>query len=86
MTITEHHHGSAAPTFEVDWPLHWCDDHMDPPSLPTDLWTTRMREKDPARIPHVEVVDGRDMWVCDGAVLGISGDTPTRPARRSAAT
>jgi predicted TIM-barrel fold metal-dependent hydrolase len=77
MTITSHEHDTRAANFEVDWPLHSCDDHMDLPSVPTDLWTTRMRETDPARVPHVEVVDGRDMWVCDGAVLGISGDTPT---------
>ena len=71
MTTTTDH-ATAAPShagFTVDWPLHSCDDHLDLPSIPTDLWTSRMRETDPARIPHVEVVDGRTMWVCDGGVL-----------------
>ena len=75
MTTTAHDTGTA--TFEVDWPLHSCDDHMDLPSVPTDLWTTTDAEPTRRRVPHVEVVDGRDMWVCDGAVLGISGDTPS---------
>jgi len=62
-------------TLTVDWPLHSCDDHMDLPSIPPDLWTTRMRERDPDRVPHVETVDGRSVWVCDGAILGQSGVT-----------
>lgn len=67
----------TAATFDVDWPLHSCDDHMDLPSIPTDLWTARMHESDPARVPHPEMVDGRMMWVCDGNVLGLSGGTPS---------
>ena len=75
MTTTAH--APTTPSFEVDWPLHSCDDHMDLPSIPTDLWTSRMRETDPDRIPHVEVVDGRTVWVADGNILGISGLTPS---------
>jgi predicted TIM-barrel fold metal-dependent hydrolase len=79
MTTTAHAPTGTAPDgdFEVDWPLHSCDDHMDLPAIPTDLWTSRMPESDPARVPHVEVVDGRTMWVCDGGVLGLSGPTPS---------
>jgi len=68
--------GPTVGPLTVDWPLHSCDDHLDLPAVPTDLWTTRMRVTDPARVPHVEVVDGRTMWVCDGSVLGLSGATP----------
>lgn len=73
MTTTTAPQGSG---FEVDWPLYSCDDHMDLPSVPTDLWTSRMRGRDAFRVPHVEEIDGRPMWVADGGVLGLSGLTP----------
>jgi predicted TIM-barrel fold metal-dependent hydrolase len=75
MTTTVPAPGAAA--FEVDWPLYSCDDHLDLPAVPTDLWTSRMRERDNARVPHVEEIDGRTMWVADGSVLGMSGPTPS---------
>lgn len=66
-----------AASFDVDWPIYSCDDHLDLPAVPIDLWTSRMSGRDAARIPHVEEVDGRAMWVADGGVLGMSGLTPS---------
>ena len=42
---------------------------------PRDLWTSRAPAKYADRVPRVEVVDGRDMWVFDGQVLGIAGSS-----------
>ena len=38
-----------------------------------DLWTSRAPAKYKDRVPHVEEIDGRPMWVVDGAELGFAG-------------
>jgi predicted TIM-barrel fold metal-dependent hydrolase len=38
-----------------------------------DLWTSRAPAKYRDRVPHVEQVDGRPMWIVDGAELGFAG-------------
>jgi predicted TIM-barrel fold metal-dependent hydrolase len=38
-----------------------------------DLWTSRAPAKFRDRVPHVEEIDGRPMWVVDGAELGFAG-------------
>jgi predicted TIM-barrel fold metal-dependent hydrolase len=38
-----------------------------------DLWTSRAPAKFKDRVPHVEQIDGRPMWVVDGAELGFAG-------------
>lgn len=38
-----------------------------------DLWTSRAPAKYRDRVPHVEDVDGRPMWIVDGAELGFAG-------------
>jgi hypothetical protein len=40
---------------------------------PRDLWTSRAPRKYADRVPRVEHIDGRDMWVFDGTVLGMAG-------------
>ena len=41
------------------------DTHLTEPS---DLWTSRAPAKYADRVPRVEVIDGRNMWVFDGDV------------------
>src|ERR1700686_1875560 len=38
-----------------------------------DLWTSRAPSKYADRVPRVEVIDGRPMWMVDGAELGFAG-------------
>ena len=38
-----------------------------------DLWTSRAPAKFKDRVPHVEEIDGRPMWIVDGAELGFAG-------------
>jgi predicted TIM-barrel fold metal-dependent hydrolase len=38
-----------------------------------DLWTSRAPAKFKDRVPHVVEIDGRPMWVVDGAELGFAG-------------
>ncbi|MGP0032446.1 MAG: amidohydrolase family protein [Acidimicrobiales bacterium] len=38
-----------------------------------DLWTSRAPAKYRDRVPHVQEIDGRPMWIVDGAELGFAG-------------
>ena len=38
-----------------------------------DLWTSRAPAKYLDRVPRVEMIDGRPMWMVDGAELGFAG-------------
>ncbi len=38
-----------------------------------DLWTSRAPAKFKHRVPHVEQIEGRPMWVVDGVELGFAG-------------
>ena len=40
---------------------------------PRDLWTSRAPAKYADRVPRVEVIDGRNTWVFDGAIVGGAG-------------
>jgi uncharacterized protein len=67
----------------VDYRFISCDDHLDLPVLPADLWTSRMPAHLRDRAPHVEQRDGRAVWVCDGKVWGgwggrLDGRIPAR--------
>jgi uncharacterized protein len=46
------------------------DDHIDLGYLPADLWLERLPKEFRDRGPRVEERDGREIWVCDGAVWG----------------
>ena len=46
------------------------DDHIDLGYLPSDLFLERLPAKYKDRGPRVEERNGREMWVCDGAVWG----------------
>jgi predicted TIM-barrel fold metal-dependent hydrolase len=58
----------AAPT------LYSCDDHLDLRAVPPDLWQRRLSAADAAAGPRVEDRDGERVWVCEGRVLGGSGN------------
>ena len=46
------------------------DDHIDLGYLPADLFLERLPSEFKDRGPHVEERNGKEMWVCDGAVWG----------------
>jgi predicted TIM-barrel fold metal-dependent hydrolase len=54
----------------LDHPLISCDDHLDLNMLPADLWTKGLPEHLRDRAPHIEVRDGRAIWVCEGQSWG----------------
>jgi predicted TIM-barrel fold metal-dependent hydrolase len=54
----------------LDHPLISCDDHLDLNQLPADLWTSRLPARFRDRAPHIEDVNGRAFWVCDGQNWG----------------
>jgi uncharacterized protein len=45
---------------------------------PADVWTSRVAAKYRTRVPRVERVDGRDVWMLGGEQFGLVG--PTAPA------
>jgi predicted TIM-barrel fold metal-dependent hydrolase len=68
----------------MDHPLISCDDHLDLNMLPADLWTKGLPEHLRDRAPHVEIRDGRAMWVCEGQSWGswsghVGPDTGPKP-------
>jgi predicted TIM-barrel fold metal-dependent hydrolase len=54
----------------MDHPLISCDDHLDLNMLPSDLWTKGLPDHLRDRAPHVEIRDGRAIWVCEGQTWG----------------
>src|SRR3954452_8378318 len=40
---------------------------------PPDVWTARMPSALHDRVPHIERVDGRDVWMADGGFIGAPG-------------
>ena len=42
---------------------------------PRDLWTSRAPSRYADRVPRVEVIDGRNTWVFDGALVGPAGSS-----------
>ncbi|MBT2187871.1 amidohydrolase family protein [Sphingobium nicotianae] len=55
---------------KLNHPLISCDDHLDLNMLPADLWTKGLPEHLRDRAPHIEVIDGRPQWVCEGKSWG----------------
>jgi predicted TIM-barrel fold metal-dependent hydrolase len=53
--------------------IYSCDDHLDLPAVPRDLWQSRLPRELAERALHVEERDGRSVWVCEDRVLGVSG-------------
>jgi predicted TIM-barrel fold metal-dependent hydrolase len=46
------------------------DDHIDLGYLPKDLWESRVPSALRERAPHVEDIDGNELWLCDGEAWG----------------
>ena len=46
------------------------DSHL---TEPADVWTARMPKALHARIPHIERINGQDVWMADGERLGAPG-------------
>ena len=40
---------------------------------PPDVWTARVPASLHDRVPHIERIDGQDVWMCDGERLGAPG-------------
>lgn len=53
--------------------IYSCDDHLDMPAVPRELWASRLSREQAERGPHVEERDGRHVWVCEDRVLMPSG-------------
>lgn len=47
-----------------------CDDHLDLNQLPADLWTARLPSNLRERAPHIEMRDGKAVWICNGRNWG----------------
>ena len=54
----------------VDLLIIDADTHL---TEPRDLWTSRAPARYADRVPRVEVIEGRNTWVFDGAVVGGAG-------------
>ncbi len=44
---------------------------------PPDVWTSRVAARYRDRVPHVERIDGRDLWLLDGETIAVVGATAT---------
>jgi uncharacterized protein len=56
--------------------IYSCDDHLDLPAVPPDVWESRLPRAQVERGPHVVVRDGESVWVCEDRVLNRSGRPP----------
>ena len=54
----------------MDYKLISCDDHLDLNQLPADLWTKGLPAEFKDRAPHIEELNGRAVWVCEGENWG----------------
>ena len=67
----------------MDYKLISCDDHLDLNQLPADLWTSRLPPEFKDRAPHIEELNGRSVWICEGenwgSWLGKPAAGPTGP-------
>lgn len=55
--------------------IYSCDDHLDMPAVPRDLWQSRLPRAQAQRAPHVEERRGTPLWVCEDRVLARSGSS-----------
>ena len=60
--------------------IYSCDDHLDLRAVPPGLWASRLSRADAERGPHVVERDGESVWICEGRVLGGSGNAARRRA------
>ena len=58
--------------------IYSCDDHLDLPAVPRDLWESRLTKDQVERSLHIEERENGHFWVCDGRVLFRSGLGPDR--------
>jgi predicted TIM-barrel fold metal-dependent hydrolase len=56
--------------------IYSCDDHLDLPAVPPDVWATRLPRAQAERGPHVVARDGGAVWICEDRVLNRSGRPP----------
>ncbi len=56
--------------------IYSCDDHLDMPAVPRELWEARLPRALAERGPHVVARDGGSFWVCEDRVLARSGTRP----------
>jgi len=59
--------------------IYSCDDHLDLPAVPPDVWQTRLARAQAERGPRVITRDGENLWVCEDRVLGRSGNSRKDP-------
>jgi uncharacterized protein len=59
-----------------------CDDHLDLPAVPPELWQSRLPKGQAERGPQVVQQDGRSVWVCEDRVIGRSGGLPQTEATK----
>lgn len=55
--------------------IYSCDDHLDMPAVPRDLWQSRLPSALAERGPRVEERQGTPLWVCEDRVLARSGSS-----------
>lgn len=55
--------------------IYSCDDHLDMPAVPRDLWQSRLPSAQASRGPRVEERKGTPLWVCEDRVLARSGSS-----------
>jgi len=53
--------------------IYSCDDHLDLPAVPPQVWQSRLPRGQAERGPRVVTRDGESVWVCEDRVLGRSG-------------
>ncbi len=53
--------------------IYSCDDHLDLPAVPPDVWAARLPRAQAERGPHVVERDAGPVWVCEDRVLNRSG-------------
>ena len=58
---------------DPDQRIYSCDDHLDLPAVPRDLWQSRLPRAQAEQALRVVERDGRRVWVCEDRVLGASG-------------
>lgn len=56
--------------------IYSCDDHLDMPAVPPDVWQSRLPSAQAERGPRVVTRDRKSVWVCEDRVLGRSGAAP----------
>ena len=55
--------------------IYSCDDHLDMPAVPRELWQARLPSALAGRAPRVEERKGTPLWVCEDRVLARSGSS-----------